>query len=144
MERDLYKITDYFIAITLIAIIFVSINKNSSKYIFIVPAIITVIVFFIQSIWGKTYCKNESEKDIFIKPEHGEEPEIVNPNNEIYDIDGIKVLGKVYKTCDGTHIIVDKNGNIKNTSIIGAVMNKIRGGYKEKAPAQDWEKLFQK
>lgn len=92
-------------------------------------------------ICGETYCKNNYNKSIYAKPEKGETPIEIPENKDLYNIDGIKVDGKLYKCCDGTHIIVEKDGSIKNTSVIGKIFNTVRGGYKTKALAENWEKL---
>lgn len=146
IKADLYFVVDIFIIIAIVFII-IGIIKGEKRYItpFGVSSIIATFLFMLQANKGKSVVHNMSNEVIYAKPEEGTEPVAVPPHGELYDIDGFKANGKVYKISDGVHARVFKNGITMVTSITGYIISKLRGGVILSAPKDGgWQKLFDK
>lgn len=91
-----------------------------------------------------TKLSNESDTSVFAKPEEGDEPNEIKPNETLYGLDGVKTKGKVYKLVDGTHATVTETGKVKIHSLFGKFVNSIRGGELTAPPDKGWQKLFEK
>ncbi len=120
-------------------------KKVDVKQFFVIGGYIVVIPFAIgatQAIFGKAKVTNKSGKPIYVKPEDGSEPLVVKPRTEQYDIDGVKVNGKVYKATDGTHIVVNADGTVTTKSLTGKFLNKFGGGYLSAPPDNGRKPLF--
>lgn len=85
---------------------------------------------------------NKSNEPILAKPETENEPVQIDPQGEMYGIDGIKVGGRVYKLHSGTHVEVKENGKIVTKSISGKLANNIKAGYLNQSPDSNWDELF--
>ena len=120
-------------------------NGNKKVAIGLAVCVILCIVFFLlYALKADTKLTNESDTSVFTKPEEGEEPNEVKPNEMLYGLDGVKSKGRVYKLVDGTHATVTETGKVKIHSIFGKLVNSIRGGELTSPPDNGWQKLFEK
>ena len=95
---------------------------------------------------------NEFEGDLYIKPEEGSEPKLINPKENKYGLDGIASpykKGYIYKVSNGIYVEVTRDGNIVPTSGISKILNSIGGGWKttsdfKKSDLLSWQPLFNK
>ena len=144
IKADLYFVVDIFIIIAIVFIIIGIIKKEKIYGVGMVSTgIIAGLIFLLQMYKGKSVVHNMSNEVIYAKPEEGTEPVAVPPHGELYDIDGFKANGKVYKISDGVHARVFKNGITMVTSITGYIISKLRGGVILSAPKDGgWQKLF--
>ena len=111
---------------------------------FAICLILCGIFILLNMIFTDTMLTNESDKSVFAKPEEGDEPNEVKPNETLYGLDGVKSGGKVYKLVDGTHATVAKTGEVKIHSIFSKALNAVSGGELETSPDKGWQKLFEK
>lgn len=109
---------------------------------FVVAFIVFVLIYmFCQD----TKITNKSETMAFIKTEENEKVEELPQNSTKYGIDGVKINGDIYKTPDGTHATINKNGKLKIHSFTGYLLYIILGGHEEpKDLPSDWDALKQK
>lgn len=148
IKTNLYAVTDVMLVFALLLFL-ASIFEKDKKA---VPALlaacgISVIVgssaFVSQILQGKTTVKNRSKNSICAKPEEGSDTFNVLPEENGYDIDGIKSNGVVYKIGDSCHAKVSDDGTVKVKSFTGKIVNKIIGGGVLTSPPDDsWQKLF--
>ncbi|MCQ2272555.1 MAG: hypothetical protein MJZ72_07200 [Bacteroidales bacterium] len=85
---------------------------------------------------------NNMDEPILAKPETGNTPVQIAPHAEMYGVDGIKVNGKVFKLCSGTHVEVKGNGEIVTKASSAKIINKYQGGYLSQSPDPNWDELF--
>ena len=111
---------------------------------FAICAILCVITLLLYALKADTKLTNESDTSVFAKPEEGDEPNEVKPNETLYGLDGVKTKGKVYKLVDGTHATVTETGKVKIHYLFGKFVNSIRGGELTAPPDKGWQKLFEK
>lgn len=146
IKADLYAVVDVLAMLAIMLFLFS--GKREDKTILLwsqVTMILTTLTALAQTLWGQAMVKNNSDEVIYAKPEEGTEPVAVPPHGELYDIDGFKANGKVYKISDGVHARVFKNGITMVTSITGYIISKLRGGVILSAPKDGgWQKLFDK
>lgn len=108
--------------------------------------LVSFIVFVLIYMFGQdTKITNKSEAMAFIKTEEKEKVEELPQNTTKYGIDGVKINGDIYKTPDGTHVTIKKNGKLKIHSITGYLLYIVLGGHKEpKDLPSDWNLLKEK
>jgi Ca2+/Na+ antiporter len=108
--------------------------------------LVSFIVFVLIYMFGQdTKITNKSEAMAFIKTEENEKVEELPQNSTKYGIDGVKINGDIYKTPDGTHATIKKNGKLKIHSITGYLLYIVLGGHEEpKDLPSDWDALKQK
>ena len=127
------------------ALFYMQFGREDAKAIrFIAIAIGVLFLALVLNAFTDTKLTNESGTSVFTKPEEGEEPNEVKPNETLYGLDGVKTKGKVYKLVDGTHATVTETGKVKIHSIFGKLVNSIRGGELTSPPDNGWQKLFEK
>ncbi len=141
IKANLYAVTDITILITVLLFCLFIVKKTSSLP-FVLMSIIAGVFWGTQAAFGKAKVTNNSGKPIYVKPEDGSESLVVKPRTEQYDIDGVKVNGKVYKATDGTHIVVNADGTVTTKSLTGKFLNKFGGGYLSAPPDEGWKPLF--
>ena len=107
-------------------------------------AVVLFAFAFVLYMITDTKLTNESDKSVFAKPEEGDEPNEVKPNETLYGLDGVKSKGKVYKLVDGTHATVTETGEVKIHSLFSKALNAVSGGELETPPDKGWQKLFEK
>ena len=146
IKADLYAVVD--ILAMLAIMLFLFSGKREDKTILMgcyITGMFILIILAIQTKFGQSMVKNNSDEVIYAKPEEGTEPVAVPPHGELYDIDGFKANGKVYKISDGVHARVLKNGITMVISITGYIISKLRGAVILSAPKDGgWQKLFDK
>ena len=141
IKANLYSAADIAAAATFVLFVIVILKKQDFKI--VVYGVATSLLLIIaQMLFGQTKVENKSENDIAAKPENDTEPAMVAKGSEMYDIDGVKSDGKVFKAVDGTHIVVNKDGSIWTKSVIGKFFNLGKGGYLSTSPDSTWDKLF--
>ena len=118
-------------------------NKKAIMW-FAICAILCVITLLLYALKADTKLTNESDTSVFAKPEEGDEPNEVKPNETLYGLDGVKTKGKVYKLVDGTHATVTETGEVKIHSLFSKALNAVSGGELETPPDKGWQKLFEK
>lgn len=108
--------------------------------------LVSFIVFVLIYMFGQdTKITNKSETMAFIKTEENEKVKELPQNTTKYGIDGVKINGNIYKTPDGTHATIKKNGKLKIHSITGYLLYIVLGGHEEpKDLPSDWDALKQK
>lgn len=108
--------------------------------------LVSFIVFVLIYMFGQDKkITNKSDAMAFIKTEENEKVEELPQNTTKYGIDGVKINGDIYKTPDGTHATIKKNGKLKNHSITGYLLYIVLGGHEEpKDLPSDWDALKQK
>lgn len=111
---------------------------------FAVCLILCGIFILLNMVFTDTKLTNESDTSVFAKPEEGEEPNEVKPNETLYGLDGVKAKGTVYKLVDGTHATVTETGEVKIHSLFSKALNAVSGGELETPPDKGWQKLFEK
>ena len=141
IKANLYSAADIAAAATIILFVLLIAKKTGWKP-FAYSGLITFTMFVIQSTFGQTKVENQSDSNITAKPENDTEPAMVAKGSEMYDIDGVKAKGKVFKAVDGTHIVVGKDGTVSTKSLVGKFINRVRGGYLSTSPDSTWDKLF--
>ena len=141
IKANLYSAADIAAAATIILFVLYIMKKTSIKP-FAIIIMITSLLFGFQALFGQTKVENQSDSNITAKPENGTEPAMVAKGSEMYDIDGVKTDGKVFKAVDGTHIVVGKDGTVSTKSLVGKFINRVRGGYLSTSPDSTWDKLF--
>lgn len=130
------------VAISLIAIYS---NLSSKEKLLIIAGAISLIVIAIVifALCQETKVINESEDNVFYKPETSKEPIAYNlPKGETNNIDGVKSKGIVYKIPNFTHVRIKKNGDVEILSFFCLLIYWIRGGIRRTAPDSDWNPLF--
>lgn len=143
IKSDLYFVVDIFIIIAIVFIIIGIIKKEKIYGVGMVSTgIIAGLIFLLQMYKGKSLVHNMSDEMIYAKPEEGTEPVAVPPHGELYDIDGFKANGKVYKLPDGVHATVSQNGKVSIASLTGTLMYMLIGGVLPTPPDGGWQKLF--
>lgn len=146
IKADLYAVVD--ILAMLAIMLFLFSGKREDKTILMgsyITGMFILIILAIQTKFGQSMVKNNSDEVIYAKPEEGTEPVAVPPHGELYDIDGFKANGKVYKISDGVHARVLKNGITMVISITGYIISKLRGAVILSAPKDGgWQKLFER
>lgn len=145
IKADLYAVVDVLAMLAIMLFLFS--GKREDKTILLwsqVTMILTTLTALAQTLWGQAMVKNNSDEEIYIKPEEATEPVSVPPHSEYYNIDGFKAHGKVYKTSDGVHAKVNKSGKVSITSLTGALIFWIRGGLQTTPKDGGWQKLFDK
>ena len=105
---------------------------------------LAVIIIGLYLFFTDTKLTNKSDNSIFTKPEEGDEPKEVKPNEMLYGVDGVKSKGKVYKLVDGTHATVTGTGEVKIHSLFSKALNAVSGGELTAPPDKGWQKLFEK
>lgn len=111
----------------------------------IISGVVTLICAALYLIWQDTAISNNSDTSVSTKPEEGDEPNEVKPNETLYGLDGVKLKGRVYKLVDGTHATVTETGEIKIHSVFGNITNTMLGGGELSVPPdKGWQKLFEK
>ena len=141
IKANLYSAADIAAAATIILFVLYIMKKTSIKP-FAIIIMITSLLFGFQALFGQTKVENQSDSNITAKPENDTEPAMVAKGSEMYDIDGVKAKGKVFKAVDGTHIVVGKDGTVSTKSLVGKFINRVRGGYLSTSPDSTWDKLF--
>ncbi|MCQ2387930.1 MAG: hypothetical protein MJ066_05770 [Clostridia bacterium] len=136
---NLFYFTDAFLVFSVLSINYC--RKIESSKPFLILFSIAILFAIIQVYAGKAAVKNKTSKRIPAKAEEdlkidGQEPitQIVyaEPNEKIYNIDGVKVGEKIYKVKDGLHITVEKDGRIHNNTITETLITFLtNSGYKE-------------
>lgn len=127
------------------ALFYMQFGREDAKAIrFIAFAIGILFLALVLYAFSNTKLSNESDTSVFAKPEEGDEPNEVKPNETLYGLDGVKSKGKVYKLVDGTHATVTETGKVKIHSLFGKFVNSIRGGELTAPPDKGWQKLFEK
>ncbi len=139
IEVNLYGIADYTILATIILLCCVKILGFKP---FVITGLVSFILLFAQTFFAKTKVNNDSDENIFAKSENDCDAQTLLPHSVKYNIDGVKVNGKVFKASDGTHIVVNADGSIKTKSFIGKFINSTRGGYLSTPPDDGWKPLF--
>ena len=119
-------------------------HKKEFAIISIISGLVALIFAALYLIWQNTAISNDCNKSVFVKPEEGDEPKEVKPNEMRYGLNGVKSKGKVYKLVDGTHATVTATGKVKIHSVFGKLVNSIRGGELTAPPDKGWQKLFEK
>ena len=115
-------------------------------------AILTAILYSMAAFSSADIVNNEFEGDLYIKPEEGSEPKLINPKENKYGLDGIASpykKGYIYKVSNGIYVEVTRDGNIVPTSGISKILNSIGGGWKttsdfKKSDLLSWQPLFNK
>ena len=105
---------------------------------------LAVIIIGLYLFFTDTKLTNESDTSVFTKPEEGDEPNEVKPNETLYSLDGVKSKGTVYKLVDGTHATVTETGEVKVHSLFSKALNAVSGGELTAPPDKGWQKLFEK
>ena len=144
------KINIYYVfdGLLTLATVFFLFSRKDIKFLYAAIAllIITSILVILESIektqYTQTIVKNESDNAVIYKPENKSYLKKIAPHTSVEGVDGIKVSGKVFKACSGTHIVVKDTGRIVTKSISGKVANIVRGGFISKAPDANWNKMF--
>lgn len=145
IKADLYFVVDIFIIIAIVFIIIGIIKKEKIYGVGMVSTgIIAGLIFLLQMYKGKSVVHNMSDEVIYAKPEEGTEPVAVPPHGELYNIDGFKANGKVYKIPDGVHAKVSQNGKVSIASLTGTLMYMLIGGVLPTPPDGGWQKLFER
>ena len=144
VKADLYTATDVFISLALILMLLAVVKKEKDYAIGMgLVGMAACTSFVTQTLFGKTKVKNSSENSVCAKPEEGDENIDVVPGAELYDIDGVKSNGTVYKIGDGCHAVVKKDGTVKVKSLTAKFMNYVMdGGVLASPPDDGWQKLF--
>lgn len=145
-EINLYPIADIALIITIIVFILLIANKAAPKHLsgaMFLCIESTLLIALVQAVLGKNKVFNESEQPITAKPDKSDLPVVINPSQSMVEVDGVKVNGKVFKISDGTHVVIDKDGNIRTKSLIGKFLNKIHGGNLTTPPDSGWKALFE-
>ncbi len=120
-------------------------HKKGFAIISIISGLVALIFAALYLIWQNTAISNDCNKSVFVKPEEGDEPKEVKPNEMRYGLNGVKSKGKVYKLVDGTHAKVTKSGEVKIHSLFGNITNiMLGGGELATPPDKDWQKVFDK
>lgn len=126
-----------------LTIILMKTNIISQDKRIIAYIIIAIVVFILMYMFCQdTKITNENETKAFIKSEADKQTDVLLPKSTKYGIDGVKINGVVYKTPDGTHANITKNGKLKVESITGKLLYIILGGVLKTAPDSSWEPLF--
>lgn len=145
IKADLYFVVDIFIIIAIVFIIIGIIKKEKIYGVGMVSTgIIAGLIFLLQMYKGKSVVHNMSDEVIYAKPEEGTEPVAVPPHGELYNIDGFKANGKVYKIPDGVHAKVSQNSKVSIASLTGTLMYMLIGGVLPTPPDGGWQKLFER
>lgn len=145
IKADLYFVVDIFIIIAIVFIIIGIIKKEKIYGVGMVSTgIIAGLIFLLQMYKGKSVVHNMSDEVIYAKPEEGTEPVAVPPHGELYNIDGFKANGKVYKIPDGVHAKVSQNGKVSIASLTGTLMYMLIGGVLPTPPDGGWQKLLER
>ena len=109
----------------------------------IVTDLLVLLEAFEKTQLTQTVVTNNSDNTIKYKPEHESEPTEIARHSSVEGVDCIKVSGKVFKACSGTHISIDTDGRIHTEALSGKVANIIRGGFITTSPDATWDKIFQ-
>lgn len=141
IKANLYLIGDIIILINILNYTVIK-YKNTEKTFFAL-LLIAFLLYFIQVFFGCTTLKNNYKK-IYAKSEDDEKIFEIKENAKKYNIDGIKINNEIFKICDGTHIILNKDGKIINTSISGKIINLLFGGKLKELPDEGWRELWEK
>lgn len=137
-KNNNYLVADLMLAAALVLMFCDKVNKWIVFGIVLAAAIPIAIGFC-----SPVKVRNNSRNTIKAKPEDGScDPVDVKPGEDYYGADGVKVGDRVYKTVDGSHVIVTKNGKVVTKSAIGSIMNTMRGGWLDKCPDDCWKPLF--
>lgn len=151
IKVNLYAVTDAMLVFALLLFLLAIFEKDKMVKLMMVgfsciPASIACFSTGAQIFHGKTTVKNHSGRSICAKPEEGCDTFNVQAGKNIYDIDGVKSNGIVYKIGDSCHAIVRKDGTVKIQSFTGRFINKFVGGGILTAPPDEdkecWQKLF--
>jgi hypothetical protein len=134
IKKNLYALSDIMFIASFLIMLLCIIAKLDKKFVClsIIIGIVGALVLLLQIAKGQSKITNKSNKQLFYKLEGPNTPEIIGAKSIIYNADGVKSNGKVYKICDGTHITVKENGEVYTNSLIGTFFNTFRGGYIEK------------
>ena len=119
-------------------------SKDEKGIRFMLFAVVLFAFAFVLYMITDTKLTNESDKSVFAKPEEGDEPNEVKPNETLYGLDGVKAKGTVYKLVDGTHATVTETGEVKIHSLFSKALNAVSGGELKTPPDKGWQKLFEK
>jgi len=119
-------------------------SKDEKGIRFMLFAVVLFAFAFVLYMLTDTKLTNESGTSVFTKPEEGDEPNEVKPNETLYGLDGVKSKGRVYKLVDGTHATVTETGQVKIHSLFSKALNAVSGGELTAPPDKGWHKLFEK
>ena len=148
IKADLYAVVDILAIVAITLLVLYAKREEEEKSILMgsyITGMFILIILAIQTKFGQSMVKNNSDEVIYAKPEEGTELVAVPPHGELYDIDGFKANGKVYKISDGVHARVLKNGITMVISITGYIISKLRGAVILSAPKDGgWQKLFER
>lgn len=141
IKKNLYAAVDVMALITLLLLV-VFVAKKTKPIYWVSSGIVTLMVAACQMSFGKSKIENESGELVYTKSEDGCDAVELEPGLERYDIDGVRIYGKVYKLSDGCHGVAKKDGTVKVKSFTGRFINSVRGGELSKAPDDCWNELF--
>ena len=142
---NIYCIFDILI---LTACVFFILSKKDVRYLYGAGSFVIITIILVWLEMNKetqltdTVVTNDSDSTVFFKPENDSEPKEIRPHTTAEGVDGINVCGEVYKLCSGTHVIVDKNNQVKTKSLSGKFANNFRGGKISSPKDVGWEPLF--
>lgn len=114
---------------------------------FLILSLITAILSLFWEMFEKTQLiqtvvVNDYDNIVIFKLQNGSEPQEIAPHTSMEGVVGIKVSGKVFKICSGTHVIIDNKNRIKTKAITDKITNTIIDGKIETAPDESWNLLF--
>lgn len=148
IKANLYAVTDVMLVIALLLFLLAILEKDKKVGLMtigisIIPAIIAGFSAMAQIFQGRTTVRNRSKNTVCAKPEEGGGAFDVTPGQTVYDVDGIKSNGTVYKVGDSCHAAVRKDGSVRIKSITGRLINRyVGGGVLASPPDDSWNKLF--
>ena len=143
------KINIYYVfdALLAIAIVLFFLSRNDiALYGFLASVLIANILVLLEA--GKktqltpAIVINNSDMPVIFKPKNESNLKEMAPHTSAEGVEGIKVAGKVFKACSGTHVVIGKTGRITTKALSGKVANIIRGGFFSSAPDESWNLLF--
>lgn len=148
IKANLYAVTDVMLVIALSLFLLAIFEKDKMVKLMMIGGFATSVGFAgfsaaAQIFQGKTTVSNRSKSPVCAKPEEGGGASDVPPGETIYDVDGIRSNGTVFKVGDSCHAVVRKDGSVKIRSFTGRLINKyVGGGVLTSPPDESWNKLF--
>lgn len=148
IKANLYAVTDVMLVIALLLFLLAIFEKDKMVKLMLIGGFATSVGFAgfstaAQIFQGRTTVRNRSKNTVCAKPDEGGGAFDVTPGQTVYDVDGIKSNGTVFKVGDSCHAAVRKDGSVRIMSLTGRLINRyVGGGVLASPPDYSWEPLF--
>lgn len=142
---NIYYVFDVLLALS---ILFLFLSRKHVNFLYgsfgavVITGILVLLEMKEKTQLTPTIVKNDSDNNVLYKPENDSTLKELKPHTSVEGVDGIKVSGKVFKACSGTHVVINGDDSITTKSITGKIANTIRGGYITSSPDAGWDDFF--